>query len=76
MTTLTVKSGLVSMEAIYTIVKEMKKKGLEQVYPNKVIKGNLMNEAIQEVVIDEEGNVFLQPVNSNEVMLPEYAQTV
>ncbi|AYP68233.1 hypothetical protein PQE75_gp101 [Bacillus phage vB_BcoS-136] len=74
MTTATIEKGLISFESVVIIVSEMIRKGIDQAYPSKVYIGKLKNEAIDEVVIDDDGNVFLKPVNSNEVMLPSFAK--
>lgn len=73
MTTSTIEKGLVSLQAVGSLVKEMNTKGVKHIYPKKISNRKLRNEAIDEIIIDEDGNVFLLPTNSNEVILPQFA---
>jgi hypothetical protein len=61
-----------TMENVKAIVEEMKAKGLSHIFPNR----DLQNPDIEELIIDEEGNVFLLPVVGEEVMLPQFVEAV
>jgi hypothetical protein len=61
-----------TMENVKVILKEMKLKGVSHIFPNR----DLQNPDIKELIIDEEGNVFILPVVGEEVMLPQFVEAV
>ncbi|MFS0905780.1 hypothetical protein AB3N02_22290 [Priestia aryabhattai] len=73
MTTMTIQKGLVSQEAIKELVRAMQEQNINHIFPSKAT-GNhaLSNEAIDELLIDEEGNVMLAVKGSDSVILPQF----
>jgi SOS-response transcriptional repressor LexA len=72
MTTKTIEAGLVSQKAIANLVEAMQEKKVSHIFPNKSRDITLQNEAINEMLIDEEGNVMLMVEGSNDVILPQF----
>jgi hypothetical protein len=65
-----------TMEIVKEIVEEMKSKGVNHIFPNRVTIGKMMSHDIKEIIIDEEGTVFVLPVVGEEVMLPQYVEAI
>jgi hypothetical protein len=67
-------NGLISFDKVKEIVNHMISDGVDQIFPFEE-QGKFYNEVIEEMVIDEEGNVFIQLVNSEDpVMLPHLVE--
>ena len=76
MTALMIEKGLISFDVVVGLIKNMRKNHLTHIMPVNEI-GILHCEAIDELIIDEEGNVFLQIVNENEpILLPQLANVI
>lgn len=74
MTTTKVKRDIVSFESVIAITRKMKEHKKDEISPNKFAKdGVFYNKDINTMMIDEDGNVFLDLVDSNQVMLPYLA---
>lgn len=72
MSTLTIEKGLVSQEAVAKLVEAMQNKNVTHIFPNKVTANNAFkNEAIDELIIDDEGNVMLA-IGLEQVILPQF----
>lgn len=72
MTTKTIEAGLVSQKAIANLVEAMQEKKVSHIFPNKSTDIQFQNKAIDEMLIDEEGNVMLMVEGSNDVILPRF----
>lgn len=76
MTALMIEKGLISLDMVVELIKNMRKYHLTHIMPVNEI-GVLHCEAINELIIDEEGNVFLQIVNDDEpILLPQLANAI
>lgn len=76
MTALMIEKGLISLDVVMELIKNMQKYHLTHIMPVNEI-GVLHCEAINELIIDEEGNVFLQIVNDDEpILLPQLANAI
>lgn len=72
MTAITVEKGLVSLQAVMKLIKAMQVEGIDQIHPNKVAPNSkFRNDAIDEMIIDDEGNVFLRTDDGEEICLPQ-----
>jgi hypothetical protein len=65
-----------TMEIVKKIVEEMMVKGVHHAFPSREMIGKMKNHDIKEIIIDEEGNVFILPVVGEEVMLPQFMEVV
>lgn len=73
MSTLTITNGLVGQEAVAKLVEAMQEKKVTHIFPSKVASNNkFRNEAIDELLIDDEGNVLLSIKDSDQVILPQF----
>lgn len=73
MATITMAKG-VSFDELKGIVENMNLRCLDHIYPSKISNAKLRHEAIIELIVDEEGNVFAMVEGYNEpVMFPKLA---
>lgn len=73
MTTMTITRGL-NLQEVRRLVGEMRKVEVEHITPNKYPNTTTFyNGAIDELIIDEDGNVFILPEGAEAVMLPSVA---
>lgn len=72
MTTTTIKAGLVGQQAVLELVGAMKANSITHIFPSKAKDSKFHNDAIDELLIDEEGNVMLAIKDSDEVILPRF----
>jgi hypothetical protein len=71
-----VESGLVSFDKVKELIGYMVEDGVIQAYPMES-QGKYHNEAIEEIIIDEEGSVFILLSEEVEpVMLPHIVEAV
>jgi hypothetical protein len=71
-----VGSGLVSFEVVKEIVGYMVNDNINQIHPIES-EGKYYNEMIEEILLDEEGNVFILLADNGEpVMLPHLVEAV
>ncbi|MDS7057019.1 hypothetical protein NXG04_06860 [Klebsiella pneumoniae] len=73
MTTMTMVKG-VTFQEIKSIVEQMNVRCLDHIYPSKISNAKLRHEAIIELIVDEEGTVFLTVKGESEpIMFPQLA---
>lgn len=66
-------TGTIDFNTISELVNEMIRRNVDTIFPNKSI-GAFRNKEIQEIIIDDEGTVFVLPVEDldNPIMLPMF----
>jgi len=71
----TMATMTINMYVVKELVDEMVRRGVERIIPTQAI-GAFKNKDIQEIIIDEEGTVFVQMVEdlNDPIMLPMFIE--
>jgi hypothetical protein len=69
-------NGLVSLDTIKRLIDYMIEDGVYEAFPIES-EGKYYNDVVEEIVFDEEGNVFILLMDEGEpVMLPQFVEVV